>query len=118
MSQMRRPFVLRVQADDPALARTLARALVAPLCERGARVMLDGQTQGGGSEFGVHVVTGDRSGLAGAALRIGVWDENEGARWLAPIELPPEPAAAVQCVLSFLESWGFIGGARARAKTA
>lgn len=114
---MRRPFVLRVQADDPGTAKAIARALMAPLCERGARVMLNGQAQGGGSEFGVHVMTGDRGGVPGVALRIGVWDEEEGARWLAPLEVPSDPALAAERALNFLERWGFIGGVRAPAAT-
>ncbi|HET6405472.1 MAG TPA: hypothetical protein VFH78_12570 [Candidatus Thermoplasmatota archaeon] len=111
---MRRPFVLRVQADDPAAARAVARALVEPLRERGARVLLDGEPQGGPGKFGVHVLTGDRA-LRGVALRIGVWDDDKGARWLAPLEIPPEPAGAVTMAMSFLESWGFVAAPPARA---
>lgn len=114
---MRRPFVLRVQADDPGVGRAIAKAFVAPLRERGARVTLDGEALGGGSEFGVHVLTGDRSGLPGASLRIGVWDEEEGARWLAPLDLPSDPGLASERVMTFLQTWGFIGAPRARART-
>lgn len=115
---MRRPFVLRVQADDPGVARAIAKALVVPLCERGARVTLEGQAQGGGSEFGVHVMTGDRASVPGVALRVGLWDEEEGARWLAPLDLPSDPALASERTLLFLQTWGFIGAPRARAKPA
>ena len=112
---MRRPFVLRVQADEPSVAREVARALVDPLRLRGARVLLDGKPQGDAGEFGVHVITGDRA-LQGVTLRIGVWDEDEGARWLAPLEVPEDPERAAVTAMSFLESWGFVGPSRVRAR--
>lgn len=112
---MRRPFVLRVQCDDPGRARAIARALVAPLQERGARVLLDGAMLGGGTSMGVHLITGAR-GLPGASLRIGVWDDHEGARWLAPLDVPDEPESAARGVMAFLEMWGFVGSVRAAPK--
>ena len=115
---MRRPFVLRVHADDPGVAKAIARALSVPLCERGARVMLDGQVIGGGSEFGVHVMTGDRGHVPGVSLRIGVWDESEGAKWLAPLDLPSDPGLAAERTMHFLQTWGFVGVPRARVTTA
>ncbi|HVM46092.1 MAG TPA: hypothetical protein VM582_09175 [Candidatus Thermoplasmatota archaeon] len=103
--------MLRVQADDPTIARAIARALVSPLRERGARVLLDGAPQGGGSGCGVHILTTERGG-DGAAVSIGVSDEDAGARWLAPLDVPPEPTGAVTRVVAFLEQWGFIASPR------
>ena len=111
---MRKPFVLRVLADDPDHAKRIAKALIEPLRERGARVLVDGVAHGGGSTCGVHVLTGPR-GLPGASLRIGVWDENEGARWLAPLDVPSDPEMASRAVMGFLEGWGFIGAPILRA---
>lgn len=113
---MRRPFVVRVQADDAALARSIARALVSPLQERGARVVFDGAHVGGGTDCGVHLITGAR-GLPGVSLRIGVWDDNDGARWLAPLDVPSEPEPAASRAITFLETWGFVGVRRATVKS-
>ena len=114
MIALRRPFVLRVDASDPDRARAIAAALVGPLRERGARVMVDGAPQGGGSTFGVHVITSARERV-GAALWVGVNDEERGPQWLAPMELPADTTRAAATVIPFLEAWGFISGARVRA---
>lgn len=115
---MQRSFVLRVQADDPGVARTIARAIVAPLRERGARVRLDGAPMGGGATMGVSILTATR-GLPGATFAVGVLDHDDGgARWLAPIDVAPDPETAADFIVRFLEGWGFIGtrtGARQRA---
>lgn len=104
---MRKPFVVRVDAPDPTVARAIAGALVEPLRVRGARVLLDGAKQGEGSLCAVHLLTGPRS-LPGVQLRIGVWDESEGSRWLAPLDVPLEPTAAAERAVAFLEEWGFL----------
>lgn len=107
---MSRPFVLRVHHDDPHVARSIARALVPMLRERGARVILDGQPMGGGSSFGVHLITGGRV-LPGTTVTIGVSDEDEGPRWLAPISVSEEPFTASEQVMGFLQEWGFVPAA-------
>lgn len=107
MKRMRSSFVIRVQNDDPAVARAIARALIEPLRERGARVLLEGAPQGGPARFAVHVLSAAR-GLPGTSLVVGVSDAEQGARWLAPIDAPEEPAAAARRALAFLEEWGFI----------
>lgn len=112
---MRKPFVMRVQADEPGTARAIARALVVPLQERGARVILDGAAQGGGSDCAVHLITAAR-GMPGASLVIGVWDEHDGARWLAPLDAPAAPEEAARGAMAFLETWGFLGAPRARTR--
>lgn len=111
---MRKPFVLRVQNDDPALARSLARALVEPLAERGLRVKVDGTLQGTGPEGVAHVLTGAR-GLPGTSVAIGVFDEENGARWVTPLAVPDAADAALPRIVAFLEEWGFIGAAKPRA---
>jgi hypothetical protein len=113
---MRRAFVLRVVAEDPAHARALAEALVEPLAERGARVLHEGAEVGEGGEYTVQLSSG-RASTPGVTLRIGVWDENAGARWLAPIQIPREPREAVHRAIGFLQTWGFVG-ARVRAHAA
>lgn len=109
----RRPFVVRVQHDDPHVARTIARALVPMLRERGARVLLDGQPMGGGSLFGVHVVTGGRV-LPGTTVSIGVQDDEAQPRWLAPLPVSEEPLTASDQVMDFLQEWGFVPAAPAK----
>jgi hypothetical protein len=114
---MRKPFVLRVQNDDPGVARELGRALVAPLVERGARVRLDGTLQGTGAHGVVHVMTAAR-GLKGTSVALGVFDEEHGARWLTPLDVPEGIDDAVPKILAFLEEWGFIGAPLQRAPEA
>lgn len=92
---MRRPFVLRVQDDDVERAQAIARALDEPLRARGAAAR----------------VTTSARGTAGTSLAIGVADDAEGLRWLAPVELSDEPAAATASVIAFLERWGFVAAA-------
>lgn len=110
---MRRPFVLRVQDDDPGRSRALARALVPHLRERGARVILDGEPLGGGTDCGVHVITAASArGRPGTSVSIGVADD-DGPRWLAPIDVTEEPGLDAARVIRFLEAWGFLRSARA-----
>ena len=104
---MARPFVLRVHHDDPNVARCIALALVPMLRARGARVLLDGQPMASGSSFGVHIITGGRV-LPGTTVTIGVNDDNDGPRWLAPISVSEDPMTASDQVMDFLQQWGFV----------
>ena len=101
-----------MQADDPARARALARALVQPLRERGARVTLDGEPVGGGGDVGVSVQTGARK-LPGATVVVGLWDPEGTPRWLAPLPVSDAVDAARAQVTRFLERWGFLPTAAA-----
>jgi hypothetical protein len=92
VSDVRRPFVLRVQDDDPGRAHALARALEGPLADREALA---------------RVLTSAR-GRPGCSVAIGVADEHAGPRWLAPLEVPVEPGLAAREVMTFLERWGFV----------
>lgn len=105
------PFALRIECDDPALARAIGRAVAVPLAERGARVRLDGELLRTGSRFVVGIQTTSR-GSPGAVCHIGISDA-EGARWLAPLELPDEPLQACDEIVGYLERWGFTTAARA-----
>ena len=93
---MRRAFVLRVQDDDPGRAHALARALERPLADREALA---------------RVLTSAR-GRPGTAVAIGVADELGTPKWLAPIDVPPEPERALPQLIQFLERWGFLGAPR------
>lgn len=121
MSTVRRPFVIRVQHDDPHVARSIARALVPMLRARNARVLLDGEPMGAGAApgeaFGVHVLTGGRV-LPGTTVTIGVHDEEHGPRWLTPLPVSEEPLTASDQVMAFLEEWGFVGAPSAPATRA
>lgn len=99
MIPMRRPFVVRVESDDAVLAECIARAVEPALAGRGAKA---------------HVIMRPRA-LPGASIVVAVWDEGQGARWLAPIEVPTEPLDATAHVIRFLEEWGFIPAAPAKA---
>lgn len=88
---MRRPFALRVQDDDPARAHAIARALEGPLRARDAPAR----------------VTTSARGAPGPSIAIGIAGETGELRWLAPIDVSPEPAAAVGQLIAFLERWGF-----------
>lgn len=107
MSTVRKPFVLRVQNDDPNIARAIAHALVGPLTQRDMRVRVDGQLRSHGASGIVQILNVSR-GIAGTSLTVGTYDEVEGARWLAPIETSDQPDAALPVILAFLETWGFI----------
>ena len=106
-SPLRRPFAIRVHHDDPSVARMIARALVPMLRARGAHVTLDGEPQGGGSTYGVHIQTGGRV-LPGTTVTIGVQGEGAAPRWLAPLEVSEDPMTASDQVMAFLEEWGFV----------
>jgi hypothetical protein len=105
------PFVLRIECDDPALARAIGRSLLSPLTQRGARVRLDGELMATGPRFGVSIQTTSR-GKPGANCVIGIADA-EGAAWVAPLELTEEPLAACDEIVSYLERWGFMTAGRA-----
>lgn len=111
---LRRPFVIRVQHDDPHVARSIARALVPMLRDRGARVLLDGQPMAAGTSFSVHLITGGRV-LPGTTVSIGVTDDEQGPRWLTPLPVSEEPLTASDQVMEFLQEWGFVPAATARA---
>lgn len=96
---MRRPFDIRVQSDDDEIARAIAAALTPMLAARGTRA---------------RVSTGRRA-IPGTNVAIGVRSEDEGSRWLAPLDVPTDPAAATATVAGFLEEWGFMT-ARKRAE--
>lgn len=104
------PFALRIECDDPALARAIGRALAVPLGERGARVRLDGELLRTGPRFAVSVQTTSR-GAPGVVCHVGLADV-EGARWLAPLELTAEPLQACDEIIGYLERWGFTSSAR------
>lgn len=89
---MRRPFVVRVLNDDADVAAPIARAISALLDARGARAS-------------VHTA---RRGLPGTTVVLGVASEDEAPRWLAPLAVPDDPAAASAEIERFLGSWGFI----------
>lgn len=90
--QLHRPFVLRVQNDDPRIALAIANALEPLLAARDARV---------------RIITSGR-GVAGTSIAIGVANDEGVPRWLAPLEVPNDPAEACDRVARFLEAWGFI----------
>lgn len=92
---MRRPFALRVQDDDPGRAHAIARALEGPLRARDALA---------------RVLTSAR-GAPGTSVAIGMADDGEGPRWLAPFEVPSDAAGATASIIAFLERWGFVASA-------
>lgn len=103
---MRPPILVRVEAADAEGAASLVEALARALARAGLRVEVDGALR----KEGAPTVRLERRIVRRNGVRacVAVVDADAGPQWVSPLETGPNPAEALEEILRFLVTWGFV----------